>query len=129
MAACLRSSAATPQICAFICSAPFFNFLLLPCVYLVYFSLLQIIHTVYGTRFNDPHYFFSTDFKTERKNKIFPMASHLPLLKERKRKKECSDRETETAASEGKKIESMEYADIQNEEYLDTHLDVPRRPW
>ena len=57
------------------------------------------------------------------------MAAAPPPLKERKRKKERSDRETETAASEGKKIESMEYADIQNEEYLDTHLDVPRRPW
>ena len=57
------------------------------------------------------------------------MASHPPLLKQRKRKKECSDRETETAASEGKKIESMGYADIQNGEYLDAHLDVPRRLW
>jgi hypothetical protein len=72
---------------------------------------------------------FSTDFKSERKNKIFLMAAAPPPLKERKRKKERSDRETETAASEGKKIESMEYADIQNGEYLDTHLDVPRRPW
>ncbi len=48
-----------------------------------------------------------------------------PPLKQRKRTKVCSVQETETVACEGKKQESMEYADIRNARDLDMHLDVP----
>jgi hypothetical protein len=48
-----------------------------------------------------------------------------PVEQQRKRKKEDSDDKTETAASEVKKIESMEYYEIRDQKDLDAHLDVP----